>query len=66
MGKGKAIAVLIISRNKTTRYESITEASRDTGISEACLKRALYSKSGEIPKRRPVLCIDYVFGDEGD
>lgn len=51
--------VLIISRHKITRYESITEASRAISISKQRLIRALESEDGEIKGIKPRLFIDY-------
>lgn len=51
--------VLIITRHKITRYESITEASRAISISKQRLIRALESEDGEVKGIKPKIYIDY-------
>ena len=59
MRGAKTPVVIIYSRpHRTDYYESIAAASRATGISEWRLLRGLDDKDGEIPKTRPIVCID--------
>ena len=51
--------ILIFSRPRQTLFfESIAEASRQTGISSWRILRGLQDPYGEIPNTRPAICVD--------
>ena len=54
----KSRPVLIITNKKSLYFNSIKEASEYLNISKQRIQRALESPYGEIPKTRPVICVD--------
>lgn len=56
--------ILIITRSGVKRYASIRDASLDTGISEQRILRGLADRYGEIPRTRPVVCVDEPIADD--
>ena len=50
--------VIIITRQSVQYYPSVRDASIATGISAQRILRGLASEHGEIPRTRPVVCVD--------
>ena len=61
----RAKPVVIITRHKVTRYDSITDASRAISISKPRLLRALEREDGLVIGIKPAIYIDYAM-DEVD
>lgn len=60
----RAKPVLIITRHKITRYDSITDASRAISISKPRLLRALERDDGLVIGIKPAIYIDYAIDEE--